>query len=150
MSVLQRFKPGVPRYVLFHVAGAVWGAAAGFLCIRGAEYGMNGSLPALPSLLLGIAAGASFYRFLFFRISTKHINRIRSLQHPRPCVFSFLDWRGYILMGLMITTGVFLRTAGIAPLSLLAVLYLGMGTPLAISAVRFVRTGLNSRQANSN
>jgi hypothetical protein len=150
MDVLQRFKPGTPRYVLFHAAGAVWGAAALLLCIRGVEYAIVGSLPTLVSLSLGIALGAAFYRFIFLRISTKHINRIGSLQDPLPCIFSFLDWRGYIIMGIMITAGVAMRTAGSAPLSLLAVLYLGMGTPLAISAVRFVREGWISRQANSD
>jgi hypothetical protein len=85
--------------------------------------------------------GLLFFRFLFLRISNRHISRIRAIAQERPCLFSFLDWRGYGLMTVMISGGILLRASGVVPLPVLGTFYVGMGTPLILSAVRFAAGG---------
>jgi hypothetical protein len=139
MSAIDYLKPGVPRRALFFIAAAAWLAAGSMLLYRGGQ-SLHGDLLLFAG---GMAAGLLFFRFLFIRIATRHIVRIRSIAHPRPCLFSFLDWRGYGLMAAMISGGIQVRTSGILSLPILGTLYVGMGTPLVLSAIRFATGGIN-------
>jgi hypothetical protein len=141
MSMLDSLKPGVPRRALFFIAAAVWLAAGSMLLYRGGQ-SLHGNCLLFTG---GIAAGLLFFRFLFIRIATRHIVRIRSIAQPRPCLFSFLDWRGYGLTAVMISGGILVRTAGILPLPVLETLYVGMGTPLLLSAIRFASRGIDQQ-----
>ena len=64
------------------------------------------------------------------------------MPHERPCMFSFLDWRGYGMMAAMITLGIPLRTTGVIPPFLLAPLYLMMSVALLASSFRFAAVGV--------
>lgn len=141
MSILDSIKPGVPRRALFFIAAAAWTVSGAILLYRGGE-SLHGNLALF---VCGIAAGLLFFRFLFQRIARRHILRIGSLSQQRPCCFSFLDWRGYGLTAVMISGGVLVRTAGILPLPVMGTLYVGMGTPLLLAAVRFASSGIGHR-----
>lgn len=97
-------------------------------------------------LLLSLTGGTIFYLKLFSGISLKHTLRILSLKEAYPCVFSFFNFRSYLMMGLMITMGITLRTTGWIPPVYLSLLYLMMSVPLLISSVRFYYTGFYFRQ----
>lgn len=142
MDVLQQLKPGIPRRLLYFLAALLWGAAGIVLDARGVSIIIDGDASGLWfGATLGVAGGWLFYKLLFIRISGKHIKRIGSIPYAKPCAFSFLDWRGYFIMALMITLGVTLRTTGIIPPSVLGPLYIIMGTALLLAAVRFVSAG---------
>ncbi len=143
MTLLESLKPGVPRPVLFFGAACAWLTAGTILVVRG-EQALAGNAPLT---LCGIAGGVLFFLLLFRHIAGRHIVRIRGIVHARPCFFSFLDWRGYALMALMISGGIFLRSSGILPPLLLGTFYVGMGTPLVISSFRFARAGITDREA---
>lgn len=145
MSLLEALKPGVPRRALFFVASFVWGIAGLILCIRGWIVMAQGSSTVLP--LADGAAGALFYYFMFARIPAKHIQRISAIPHQLPCAFSFLDWRGYAIMALMISLGMTLRMSGIVPPRILGSVYIVMGVALLLSSARFVATGMKRREA---
>ncbi len=145
MNVLERFKPAVPRRVLFFVAGTVWLFAGGMLIWRGEDW-LRGRLLPFGLALLG---GALFFRLLFLRIARRHIERIRTLPNSHPCLFSFLNWRGYILMIAMISSGMLLRTTHLVPSGVLGTLYVSMGTPLVLSSLRFIATGLRGMQSGA-
>jgi hypothetical protein len=138
MPILDRIKPGVSRRTLFFVAAGAWLTAGSILLYRG-EQALGGDIMLT---LCGVGGGLVFFRFLFQRITGRHIKRIRSIVHARPCLFSFLDWRGYGLMTLMISGGILVRTSGVVPPLLLGALSVGMGTPLVISSLRFAGAGL--------
>lgn len=146
MGLLESLKPGVPRRALFFVASFVWGIAGLILCIRGWIAMSLGSPTVLP--LADGAAGALFYYFMFARIPRKHIQRISAIPHRLPCAFSFLDWRGYAIMALMITLGITLRISGIIPPSILGSVYIVMGVALLLSSARFVATGTQRQEAD--
>ena len=140
---LHKLKPGIPKRALLFLAGAVWTFAGGMLLWRGAFMLMDAHEFLWLKILISAVAGGLFYYFLFDRISLKHSSRIQNLPHERPCAFSFFNWKSYLMMGLMITMGITLRSTGIVPTKYLAPMYITMGIPLAISALRFYKHGIH-------
>jgi hypothetical protein len=60
----------------------------------------------------------------------------------KKCVFSFLTWRSYIIVAVMIALGSLLRHSPI-PKPYLSILYTGIGLALVLSSVRYLRVLLN-------
>lgn len=139
-SFLSAYKPAVSKSTLLWFGGVAWGVAALILFVRGIFF-LRGDAQLFA---VGIFVGIVFFRFVFMRIISRHLGRIRSSPIERPCLFSFLDWRGYATMGIMITLGVILRTSGILPSSTIGTLFIVMATPLAVSSAKFVQAAVNS------
>jgi hypothetical protein len=136
-KIFIKYKPGIPRRSLLLIAGLVWTTAGSILFIKGSAYLIRFSNYLALRYLIGILLGIGFYIVLFARISLKHISRIRAIDIARPCIFSFFNFKSYILMGFMITGGILLRKCDIIEHDILFNFYLGMGIPLLISAARF-------------
>lgn len=134
---LQTCKPGIPKRYLMFVAAVVWTFAGGMLLFRGFSILKCNNRAIILGELGCMVAGIVFYRFMFAAISLKHIHRIQNLQLEKPCIFSFFNGRSYLLMTMMITSGIALRISGIVPVACLSFFYIAMGTPLLISAFRF-------------
>ena len=132
-----RLKPGVPKRALLFVAGLVWTFAGGMLFRKGAAFLASSGDHLLLRYALAVPAGLILFAFAFSRISLKHIKRIHSIDIARPCVFSFFDLKGYVMMGIMISGGILLRELRLIDPVALSTFYLCMGTPLLISAARF-------------
>lgn len=137
MKLTERFKPGVSRKNLLFIAGLAWTVAGGILGGRGLNYVLKSGLHPVIQIVIGVVAGIFFYILLFAKISTKHIKRIHGLSVPYPCAFSFFNLRSYLMMGMMITTGILLRTFDVINKDILYTFYITMGIPLLISASRF-------------
>jgi len=137
MSIAEKLKPSVSRNNLLFIAGLAWTTAGGILMWRGLDYDLKHSDHIGLNILIGIAIGIPFYVVLFARISKKHIKRIRGLSIPYPCAFSFFNIRSYMMMMMMITTGVLLRRFDVVNREYLFTFYIGMAFPLLISAIRF-------------
>ena len=136
-GILARFKPSVSKRNLLFIAGLAWTTAGGILAGRGLSYVLRfSSLPAL-RIAAGLVFGGIFYVLLFAKISRKHIKRIRGLNIPYPCAFSFFNIRGYLMMAIMISGGIMLRTIDMVNKDWLYNFYIAMGVPLLISASRF-------------
>lgn len=137
MSNISRLKPSVSRHNLLFIAGLAWTTAGGMLMWRGLDYEFSHSSHLWLNILAGIAIGIPFYFALFAKISRKHISRIKGLSIPYPCAFSFFNFRSYIMMMVMITTGILLRKFDLVDREYLFTFYIGMSLPLLISASRF-------------
>ena len=142
MSILSRIKPGVPKRVLLFVAALVWTFAGSMLLFRGLKMLDPGSHLLWLQLLCALSCGIVFYLKMFARLSLKHTLRILNMNEELPCLFSFFNFRSYLMMVLMISMGVTLRTTGWVATVYLAFLYLMMSVPLLISSVRFYYTGI--------
>jgi len=59
----------------------------------------------------------------------------------KKCVFSFISWKSYLIIAIMIAMGAILRRSAI-PKQYLAVLYIGIGLALILSSVRYMRVFL--------
>ena len=137
ISFFQTFKPGIPKQYLLFVAAFIWTIAGGMLLFRGFSFLKFSTPKIIFEESCCMLAGIIFYKFMFSKISLKHIQRILNIQIERPCFFSFFNWRSYFLMTIMISFGVTLRLSGIVPLNYLSLFYVAMGLPLFMSAVRF-------------
>ena len=93
--------------------------------------------------LAGILAAAPTYRLGFRKLARQNIERIRRL-NDRACLFSFLAWKSYAIVAVMITGGVLLRHSAI-PKQYLAILYAAIGGGLFLSS--FVYYGRLYRMA---
>jgi hypothetical protein len=134
---IDSFTPRVPRTYLLLIAALVWTFAGGMLLLRGYS-----TLLAYPDFfgfkILGCGVGGLiFFKLLFFKISGKHVLRIQSLVPDNPCLFSFFNLRSYLMMTIMITTGITLRKTGVISPEYLSLVYITMGIPLLMSSFRF-------------
>lgn len=142
-NFFRHLTPRVSKRTLFFIAGIVWTIAGGILLYRGMLMMMgNGSFYYVP-FAISVLGGILFYVFLFSKISVRYVEHIRSITHERPSAFSFFDRKGYFMMLGMITLGISLRSSGLVPASIMSVVYVTMGIPLAISSFNFYKNSFS-------
>jgi len=134
----DELKPGVERWALLLLAGLVWIAVGTMMLLLA-----RGWLAVLPAPRAALVAGAGFAAALvihhlgFLRVVDKNLSRILPMQGKR-CLFSFMSWKSYLMVAVMVAMGVALRHSPL-PRPALAVLYLGIGAALILSSVRYLR-----------
>jgi hypothetical protein len=139
---LSFLKPAVPRRTLLFLAALVWTFAGVMLMVKGYQMLDASSDLLWMKLVVVLAAGILFYLKVFSKLSMKHTLRILNLKEANPCMFSFFNFRSYLIMVFMISMGVTLRTTGWIPFGTLSFLYLLMSVPLFLSSIRFYYTGI--------
>lgn len=133
--------------MLLFIAAIVWTIAGSMLLFKGMKM-LQINDKHLYFIISGSAiAGSLFYLMVFTKISLKHTRRIVNLKNDNPCIFSFFNIKSYILMSIMITSGITIRVFGVVPLTYLSIVYLTMGVPLFFSAFRFYYYGIFYRSA---
>lgn len=143
---LKRFKPGIPKRYLLFVAAIVWSFAGIMLLTRGIHTVKGTLLPLGLSFLIGISGGILFYLLLFSKISFKHTVRISIIGIENPCIFSFFNFRSYLLMCIMITGGITLRITNAVDPSIIGTFYIVMSFPLLMSSFRFYYFGFRYKR----
>lgn len=143
---LYRFKPGVPRENLFLIAGFAWSSAGSMLFIKGIYFVIGQGHHKLIEVLAASIIGILLYNLFFIKISSRHITRIKSKSEERPCMFSFFDIRGYILIAVMISAGIVLKHLDRKYSDYLYTFYIGMGIPLILSSLIFFNIWLKYRK----
>lgn len=134
----EKFKPGVEKHVLLLIAGLMWIAVGSmllgfsYLWLRDA-----GKIRIIWMTGSGIAISLLVHHFGFLRVVDNNLGRILPMQGKR-CVFSFMTWKSYILVLVMVSTGILLRLSPI-PRIYLSVLYIGIGAALILSSIRYLR-----------
>ena len=126
----------LPRHWLYFVSGVVWTVAGLILCSRAVEWLLI--LPLSTGTTLGTTAGliaVAGYYFGFAKIVKRNIRRIQGLPDRSP-FYAFTAPRGYVLIALMMTSGITLRNSSL-PKVYLTIPYLAMGGVLLIGCVRF-------------
>jgi len=131
---MQRFKPAIHKNWLILTSGIMW-TGVGFLL----NWFALRWLPAFErwqiifAYAVGILAGIIISKFGFSKLAKK--NRDRILAYPeKVCAFAFQRWQMYILVVVMISMGVFMRTSGLIPKYLLAPVYIGIGLALFLGS----------------
>ena len=147
--IFQGLKPGIPKPYLLFVAGMVWTFAGGMLLWRGISMLLQTNELLWWKITASVGMGILFYMVVFSKLSLKHVRRIIRLQSDRPFLFAFFNLKSYLLMVVMMSFGIALRMTGIVPVHYLSFFYIGMGTPLFLSAFRFYYYGFNYQQAKS-
>lgn len=126
----------VSKRTLLVIAGLVW-MIAGFNVARLGilSYGVikifwyNIILSVVVFLLFGI---------MFYKMTRKHINRIRGYEEKFRPFWNFFDLKAYIIMTIMMGGEIGLRACGVFPDVFIAFFYTGLGCALFLAGVLFV------------
>lgn len=137
----------VPKRILYFIAALLWMLAGFMLIKRGYFEQQNFPGDFLPKFLFSVLSGLIFYVLVFMRLAQKYISRIAALPDVRTPVFNVFTLRSYFVTAVMISLGVTLRKSGIFSPEYLSLFYVIMGTPLVISASRFLRSGITFSKA---
>lgn len=133
----DKFKPAVPKKILLFIAGLMW-CGVGIMLTSMAVHWLkvyDGSpwYFAVP----GIIAALVIHHFGFLKIVDKNLGRIARLP-GKPCIFSFISWKSYLIILIMVTLGITLRHSPIQK-HWLSIIYLGIGLSLFLSSIRYFR-----------
>jgi hypothetical protein len=141
MKMLDAFKPAVAKSVLLFLAGFVWLCMGSMLVILAYFWLVHTpDRTYIPFLGGGFILGLIVHHFGFLKIVDKNIARIRPMTDKR-CLFSFITWKSYLIILVMVVMGSFLRHSSI-PKHFLAILYSGIGLALILSSIRYIRAFL--------
>ena len=135
---IAKLKPAVDKRVLLFLAGFMWLGVGTMLLVL--SYSWLNAFQVHGSYTfeaIGVAAALIIHHFGFLKIVDKNLGRILPMEGKR-CVFSFLSWKSYILVAIMIAMGVLLRHSPI-PKPYLSMLYTGIGLALVLSSIRYLR-----------
>ena len=136
-TVKDKCKPAVPRRMLPLIAGAMWCGVGIMLSLMAIRWLSGYSGNVLLFVVSGVAFALIMRRFSFLKVAEKNLDRIAELP-TRPCIFSFISWRSWLLVAFMITLGITLRHSPM-PKEYLAVIYMGIGMGLLLSGMRYFR-----------
>lgn len=135
---IKKLNPAVDKRILVLLAGIMW-CGVGIMLIRFAvswliafnwrEQGIFYSI--------GLLAAIPIHYFGFLKIADKNLKRLLPLNEKR-CIFSFMTWKSYIIVLVMVSLGIFLRHSAI-PKRYLSILYNGIGIALFLSGLRYLR-----------
>ena len=138
MNFIRMHNPKVPKRWLLLLAGLLW-TGVGILLSALAVTWLVKAI-SIASFLLGLSGiGISIIanRFQFTRLAVKNINRILSL-NDKAYIFSFQAWTGYLIIAVMMSTGILLRSSPI-PKPYLAVVYFAIGGALLQASLNYYR-----------
>jgi len=135
----SKLQPAVNQKWLIVISGLMWSSVG--ILINIYAFGwlnyLNNTQISI-SVIIGLLAGWSISRFGFGNIANKNVNRI--LAYPKQaCVFAFQEWKSYILIAVMMSLGILLRSTELIPKFILAPIYIGIGTALFLASFKYYR-----------
>jgi hypothetical protein len=135
---IRKFTPSVDKRVLVLLAGLMW-CGVGVMLVRFAIVWLSplGFRGGGLYYAAGFLAAMPIHHFGFLRIADKNLNRLMPLTDKR-CIFSFMTWRSYLIVLVMVSMGIGLRHSSI-PKQYLSILYNGIGLALFLSGIRYLR-----------
>ena len=89
------------------------------------------------NFLLSALVFVVFQLMVFGKLVKKHAARIRAYQEERHFFLKFFDVKSFLIMAVMMSGGIWLRSSGLAPERFIAVFYTGLGASLLLAGVRF-------------
>lgn len=125
----------VKKKTLLLIACAVW-SVAGFNILRIGILSYSPYISVI-NILLSMAVFAVFQYFIFGRLVKKHTARIQNYEEERHFFMKFFDIKSFIIMAIMMSGGIYLRAASLAPERFIAVFYTGLGSSLLLAGILF-------------
>ncbi len=138
MRKREKYKPAVNKNVLLFLAGFMWGGVGTMLLFL--AFSWLSKTPNINYYLFGgagVVLALLVHHFGFLKIVDKNLERILPMDEKK-CLFSFIPWKSYLIIVVMITMGAVLRHS-VIPMQYLAILYTGIGLGLILSSVRYMR-----------
>jgi len=134
----MKLKPGVHKNYLLFLSGMMW-VVVGILLLSFAIKWLKDFSTITDFIFSGIGfiLALIIHHFGFLRVVDKNLDRILPIE-GKPCVFSFMTWKSYLMVIIMMTMGITLRHSSI-PKQYLSVLYISIGLALILSSIRYFR-----------
>jgi hypothetical protein len=141
----EKFTPATDKKVLVIMAGLMW-CGVGVMLVRYAITWLSvcTGKEQIMFYSVGFLAAMPIHHFGFLKIADKNLNRILQMTGKQN-VFTFMTWKSYIIVVIMISMGIALRHSAI-PKKYLSVLYNGIGLALFLSGIRYLRVFINLSQ----
>jgi uncharacterized protein with PQ loop repeat len=139
-------KPLTPKKVLLFIAGAMWCCVGIMLMGKAIQWLSNYNGNPWICGSIGAVAGLVVHHLGFLKIVDKNLGRI-ALLPAKPCVFSFISWKSYGIIIIMVFVGMLLRHS-LLPKHYLSVVYLSIGEALFLSSLRYFKNLLTSKRCN--
>jgi hypothetical protein len=138
MTGIGKYKPAVTNIFLIFIAGIVWECVGIMLLFLAFSWlSTTSNLEIYLYSGAGILSALLIHHFGFLKIVDKNLKRILQM-NGKSCLFSFIPWKSYLIIIVMIAMGAFLRHS-IIPKKYLSILYIGIGLALILSSVRYIR-----------
>ena len=137
-EVVQKLNPAVDKKILVLLAGLMWcGVGVMLITFALSWLAVYDGAGKWIFYLCGFLAAMPIHHFGFLRLADKNLNRLLPVTE-RKCVFSFMTWRSYIIVLVMVSLGITLRHSAV-PKQYLSILYNGIGLGLFLSGIRYLR-----------
>lgn len=133
-------KPAVDKKILVLIAGLMW-CGIGLMLMRLAVSWLLPYHSRKMFYLTGFLFSMPIHYFGFLKIANKNLKRLLPLTGKK-CIFSFMTWRSYLIVLVMISLGIVLRHSSI-PKDYISVIYIGIGLGLFLSGLRYIRFFIN-------
>ncbi len=131
-------KPAVDKRVLLFLAGMMWVAVGVYLMHLAWVWLSPPAIVGAPIYAgAGIVAALIIHHLGFLKVVDRNLGRILPMEGKR-CVFSFMSWKSYVLVAVMIAMGRALRHSPL-PKTWLSVIYIAIGLSLLLSSIRYLR-----------
>ena len=144
---IAKIKPAVNKRVLLFLAGFMWLGVGTMMLFL--SFSWLNSYRVRNSFLfggMGVIVALVVHHFGFLKIVDKNLGRILPMEGTK-CVFSFITWKSYIIVAVMVAMGALLRHSPI-PKPYLSILYIGICLALLLSSVRYLRVLLGQIRKN--
>jgi hypothetical protein len=137
----QIHEPAAKRTTLVKTAGFIWIAVGLFLIIRGLTTFLILDLYALFLTIFAIVIGYLKAKFIFYKIISNNIMRIKQLapEKDKVCIFAFQAIQSYLIVLLMILLGWILKISPIET-NILSFIYILIGIALLISSIKYFKS----------
>lgn len=146
-KIFAKLNPALPKKWLLVLAGVMW-SGVGFMLLSYAVNWLTHPLSVITVLLglSGIIISILANRFQFSKLARKNIVRILALK-DKACLFAFQAWKGYLIIAVMVTGGILLRSSAI-PKPYLAVVYTAIGGALLQASFNYYLRFFEGHPAN--
>ena len=135
---IRRFTPLVDKRILVLLAGLMWcGVGVMLVSLAVSWLSQCNGKEQVFFYIAGFLAAMPIHHFGFLKIADKNLGRLLPLTEKR-CLFSFMTWKSYIIVLIMVSMGITLRHSSI-PKQDLSILYNGIGLALFLSGIRYFR-----------
>jgi hypothetical protein len=147
-TLAYRLNPAVDKKFLILLAGALW-CGVGIMLISFAISWLAGYQGKGRFLfyLAGFLAAMPIHHFGFLKLVNKNLHRLMPVTEKR-CLFSFITWKSYLIIVIMVSMGIALRHSRI-PKQYLSILYNGIGLGLFLSGTKYFRVSFSLIFSNS-
>jgi hypothetical protein len=133
-----KLTPSVDKRILVLLAGIMWCGAGSMLVSFSVSWlSPYNWMEQVLYYAAGFLTAIPIHHFGFLKIADKNLYRLLPLTEKR-CLFSFMTWRSYIIVLIMVSMGIALRHSSI-PKRYLSILYNGIGLALFLSGIRYFR-----------